>query len=141
MFEKDYVDRLREWSAFRSTLETSAYPIQDAVDFYNTAPLVGISCDPYADKLWPNAWELVYENVYCEFSIILGICYTLQLTNRFSESVFEIYICADRAKSEIKYLLYVDDMVIGYHADCAVDRQQIPVHITVEKQFTPQKLQ
>jgi hypothetical protein len=140
MFEKPYVDRLREWSTFRSALETSAAPIQDAADFYSHAPLVSISCDPYADKSWPGPWELVYENIYCEFSIILGMCYTLQLTKRFSESVFDIHICADRAQSKIVYLLYVDDLVIGYQPDHAVNKKQIPVHITVEKQFTPHTL-
>jgi|TARA_R110000851_G_C12665466_1_gene521942 hypothetical protein len=140
MFEKTYVDRIREWSAFRSTLETSAAPIQDAIDFYSQAPLVSMSCDPYADNLWPDPWELVYENVYCEFSLILGMCYTLQLTNRFLESTFEMYICADREKSKIIYLLYVDDLVIGHQQDRAVNKTQIPVHITVEKQFTPHKL-
>jgi hypothetical protein len=140
MFEKTYVDRIREWSTFRSTLETSADPIQDAVDFYSRAPLVSMSYDPYSDKLWPDPWELVHENVYCEFSIILGMCYTLQLTNRFSESTFKMYICADREKSKIIYLLYVDDSVIGYQQDQVVNKKQIPVHITVEKQFTPHKL-
>jgi hypothetical protein len=140
MIEKGYVDRLRVWSTFRSTLEASANPIQDAIDFYNQITLVGMSCDPYADNLWPSPWELVYENIYCEFSIILGTYYTLQLTQRFSKSAFEIYICADREKSKIIYLLYVDDKVVGYLPDRAVNKQQIPVHVTVEKQFTPHKL-
>ena len=141
MFEKNYVDRLNIWSTFRTALETSASPIQDTIEFYNQARLVSISCDPYANDLWPGPWNLVNENTYCEFSVILGICYTLQLTDRFLDCSFKIHICTDREQSKIKYLLYIDDTVIGYHPDHAVDIQQIPIHIAVEKQFTMPKLQ
>jgi hypothetical protein len=140
MFEKKYVDRLRGWSEFRNLLETADDPIQDTVDFYNNAPLVSIATDPYNIKVWPAPWELVHENIYCNFTIILGIMYTLQLTDRFKASSFGIYITTDREKSEVKYLLYVDQIVVGYNQLQAVNAADLPQHLIIEKQFTPLKL-
>lgn len=112
MFDKKYEDRLRKWKLFRESLEFSNDPIQNVLDFYKDVAKVRINVDPYAEETWPNPWELLNENVYCEFSKLLGICYTLQLTDRFSQSHFEIHIRQDRENSQIKYLLIVDGLVI-----------------------------
>jgi hypothetical protein len=141
MFDKKYVDRLREWSEFRNLLETAEDPFQDVIDFYNNAPTVSITVDPYNAETWFSPWELLYENVYCNFSIILGIMYTLQLTDRFSTASFGIYITTDREKSEVKYLLHIDENVIGYNTNHVVKAADLPVHLIIEKQFTPLNLQ
>jgi hypothetical protein len=141
MFEKKYADRLKEWSEFRNLLETAEDPIQDTINFYNAAPLVSISTDPYNDSTWLAPWELLHENIYCSFSIILGIMYTLQLTDRFKASSFGIYIITDREQSEVKYLLYIDHLVVGYDQMQAVNAIDLPRHLIIEKHFTPLNLQ
>jgi hypothetical protein len=98
MFDKKYEDRLRIWSEFRKSLETSPNPIHDAIEFYKKVPLVNIQVDPYDKSTWLGPWDLIYENKYCEFATVLGIAYSLQLTERFSQSNFEIHICTDNAK-------------------------------------------
>lgn len=112
MFDKKYEDRLRKWKRFRDSLEFSNDPIQNVLDFYKDVAKVRINVDPYAEETWPNPWELLKEDVYCEFSKLLGICYTLQLTDRFSQSHFEIHIRQDSENSQIRYLLIVDGLVI-----------------------------
>lgn len=141
MFDKKYDDRLRAWSEFRSCLESSADPIQDTIDFYNRAPLVSISVDPYDETTWLEPWDLLHENTYCNFSIILGIAYTLQLTARFSDAHFEIHICTNHEESEVKYLLYVDKTVIGYRRDRAVDAELLPKNLEIEKVYLLKPLQ
>lgn len=133
MFDKKYEDRLQLWSNFRSQLETSENPIQDVIDLYNRAPLVSIMVDPYDKDSWINPWELIYENVYCSFAIILGMFYTLKLTERFSNSHFEIHICTDIKKSEVKYLLYIDNTVVGYNRLTAVSTEDVPKTLKTEK--------
>ncbi len=141
MFDKKYEDRLRAWVEFRSRLEISNDPLQHAIDFYNRAPLVKIQIDPYDEQSWLDPWTLLYENIYCNFAIILGIAYSLQLTTRFSHSNFEIHICTNKEMSEVKYLLYVDDQVIGYYRDRAVDAGLIPTNLKIEKQYCLPPLQ
>lgn len=108
----DYYKRLQSWSDFRNCLETSEEPFNDLLKFYSQAPLVSISVDPYDSSTWPDPWELIYENTYCLFSILLGMCYTLQLTERFSQSHFEIHIGVNKKKSRIVYRLHVDDSIL-----------------------------
>ena len=100
-----YEDRLLEWAEFRQSLEKDEYPFQKVVDFYNRIPRCSINTDPWNKKIWPGPWELVYENQYCNFCIILGMCYTLQLTERFKGEVFEIHIAKDNKNSSLHYYL------------------------------------
>ena len=98
MFSKKYDDRLKFWNDFRTKLETSPNPFQDTLDLYNQSPIVSIQVDPYDQSLWLDPWELINENQYCEFSKILGICYTLQLTDRFMNESFESLDCCSNSK-------------------------------------------
>ena len=92
MTNKPYEVRLSEWSSFRESLEISKDPFQDVINYYNQFPIVSIHTDPYDMKSWPDPWDLIHENEYCEYCILLGMCYTLQLTDRFSKEDFEIHI-------------------------------------------------
>jgi hypothetical protein len=141
MFDKKYEDRLRAWHNFRNGLETSGTPFQDVIDFYNRAPLVRIVVDPYDEGSWLDPWTLLYENKYCEFSIILGIAYSLQLTTRFSDSVFEIHICTDQENLEVKYLLFVDNTVIGYYKNETIEASKLPKNLRTEKIYRLSALQ
>lgn len=136
MFNKKYDDRLRHWSEFRSRLETSESPIQDAIDFYTNAPLVSIMVDPYDKDTWLDPWQLLLENKYCDFSIILGILYTLKLTDRFSNEDFEIHIITNKEKSEVKYLLYIGNIIVGYDRTKPVFAEEIPNNLKTEKVYS-----
>jgi len=140
MFNKKYEQRLAAWHDFRQELETAEDPIASAVDFYRSAPIVSIHTDPYDKSRWPDPWELVNENQYCDFCILLGICYSLQLTDRFSESSFEIHIAIDRANSATYYLLYVDNIAIGWN-ETYVEISDLPQTVVSQKVYAMPKLQ
>lgn len=135
MFDKKYDERLVAWVDFRNQLETSDTPFKDVLEFYNRAPLVKIQVDPYDQETWLDPWTLLYENKYCEFSLLLGIFYTLALTTRFSESTFEIHICTNKNKSEVKYLLFVDNNVIGYTNNQVLLKHELPETLKIEKTY------
>lgn len=135
MFDKSDVERLRAWHEFRLTLETSENPIQDTIDLYNKAPLVSIMMDPYNSETWLDPWELLNENLYCDFAIILAIGYTLSLTDRFLTEVKEIHICTNKEIAQTKYLLYIGDKVIGYQRNTAVDKAEIDSSWVVERVY------
>jgi len=123
MFNKKFEDRLAIWSSFRDGLGQTEDPIQAAIDFFNKAPLTSIAADPWDKKTWPTPWELIEENTYCEFVKILAICYTLQLSGCFSRSKFNIYIASNDQYRY--YLLFVDDIVIGYEYDTYIKKDSI----------------
>lgn len=140
MFEKSYEQRIAVWHDFRESLELSNDPIQDVIDFYCRAPRVSIHTDPYDTTTWPTPWELINENQYCEFCLLLGMCYTLQLTERFKDSIFEIHIAIDQTNHETLYLLCVDELVIGWN-DGYTHRQNISDAIVAQNIYAMPALQ
>lgn len=135
MFDKLDTERLRAWYEFRLGLETSQDPLQDTIDFYSKAPLVSITMDPYDAATWLDPWELLNENLYCEFAIILAIGYTLSLTDRFSDTKKEIHIITNKEIAQTKYLLYIGDSVIGYQTNTAVDKTQVDNTWMIDKVY------
>lgn len=132
MFDKKYEERLSVWKDFRLSLETSNDPIQETIEFYRFAPLVSISVDPYTPKTWPSPWELLAENQYCNFAKILGICYSLQLTDCLSQTSFVIHITLDVKNSTTYYLLFVDDRVVGFNGDGHVSEEELPKDLQIQ---------
>ena len=132
MFNKPFEGRMSFWRDFRNTLEDSSDPIADAVEFYRLAPMVSFQADPYDQKTWPDPWELLKDNLYCPFVKLLAICYTLQLTERFTGSNFQIHITQDKQLSQEKYLLKIDDMYIGYNDDQVIVINDLPESLLVE---------
>lgn len=128
MFNKQYERRLEDWSEFRKSLEDSNDPFREVLDFYAQAPTVSIHTDPWTPTMWPNPWELVFENQYCDFCRVLGWCYSLQLTDRFKDSVFEIHIITNQQTS-YQYLLFVDETVLGYIEDEIIHKHELPSNL------------
>ncbi len=136
MFSNNYEQRLSAWRSFRETLEHAEDPLQSVIDFFRPVPLVKYQCDPYDRNTWPSPWELIQENIYCTFVKILAICYTLQLTDKFLASTFEIHIRYSPAESKIYYLLHVDDRVIGYLEDTHVHTSELPNGLVSQQKFS-----
>ena len=103
MFPNNYFQRLELWRNLRTKIETANSPFDIVFDFWNSVPTDSISADPYDKNSWPDPWEMIKENTYCEFGKILAIMYTLQLTERFSQATFEIHITLDKDKSRFVY--------------------------------------
>lgn len=140
MFEKNYEKRLESWSKFRESLEESEDPLRDIIDLYKQAPYVSIHTDPWNDESWPTPWELIYENQYDDFCRVLGMCYSLQLTERFKHSSFEIHISTFNNLGYL-YLLYVDDYIIGYDEKKAVFKKDIPNNVRSQHRYKMPRLQ
>lgn len=135
IFLDRYENRIVVWSEFRQHLETADNPIQDVIDFWNHAPISARSCDPFDKSTWLAPWDLIESNNYCEFSKILAIYYTLVLTDKFKDSYFEIQIINDRNAQELKYILLVDDSIIGYFYNRAVTYDEVPIDITIQAYY------
>ena len=141
MFDLKYEDRLQSWSCLRQDLEQSKDPIQDVIDFYKSAPHVSIHTDPWDETRWPNPWELVFENQYDEFCTVLGQCYSLQLTDRFKGSRFEIHIGVDSKKSRTYYLLIIDKSTVLGWSESYVDIHVLPKTYQSQKIYVMPSLQ
>jgi len=141
-YKHKYEDRLASWSDLRETLETCEDPIQEAINYYDNAPQVSINTDPWDQNTWPTPWELIAENQYCNFCILLGVCYSLQLTQRFSGKEFEIYIGTDIEKSKTMYVLQTGSDVVTVEQNGNDVKKQTKSlgKIAVEKRYVMSKL-
>ena len=141
MYNLPFEKRLIAWRDFRNYLETAKDPLQDCIDFWKSIPEVSFQADPYDRSTWPDPWEMIEENIFCSFVKILAILYTLQLTDRFFQSSFEIHITHNTEESTTLYLLFVDDRVIGYKGDTHVARSKISKELEPQQSYTISPLQ
>ena len=81
MWPARFEDRLAAWHNLRESIPTQ--PIEIALAAVNTwwavAPWTAyhLHWDEY--ETWPNPWQLLDDNLYCDVAKCLGICYTLTL--------------------------------------------------------------
>jgi hypothetical protein len=128
-------ERLQFWKSFRidiSKLDLDA-AIQKTNHLWSYSPFLKyyLSTDNVAN--WPDPWELIYENEYCDLARALGIVYTLYLTDHreYFENNIEIRIYRNMASGEVfntvfigsgKYVLNMihDEVVNNEHIDASL---------------------
>jgi hypothetical protein len=109
VFDQHGTDRLIEWKKFRDSLETSDTPFQDVAVFWSQAPFVSPYLNPKNPTEWPDPWHLVLDSRLDDLAISLGMLYTLKLTSRFMNSLFEIHTSMLSEEKNQKYFLIVDN--------------------------------
>ena len=130
---------LSAWYKLRQQLEKSDDPFNEVVKFFSSLPQVKFYTDPYDPSTWPTPWELISENEYCKFNRILGICYTLQLTERFKNCQPKINVSIDNVNKTVYYLLFVEDKVYGYDEDW-IDATELPKSLKIQKIYPMKQL-
>lgn len=125
---------LTAWYNLRQHLETASDPLLDVANFFSKLPKTKFYTDPYDPDTWPTPWELITENEYCNFNLILGICYTLQLTERFKDYQPKINLAIDTINKTVYYLLFVKDKVYGY-SEGWIDKKDLPKSLKIQKKY------
>ena len=128
-------ERLRSWHNFRRDLDKQSLEqaLQDVQHLWSYAPYVAhyLTTDQLAS--WPNPWELMYENYYCDLAKALGIVYTMYLTGHRPE--MEIRIYSDPSTKEQYNLVFVEQgkYVLNLIHDEVVNKEQIDKHLQLIK--------
>jgi hypothetical protein len=114
IFQSTYEARLQDWFQLRTSV--TSLPLEQqciAIDeWWQHAPLVNHHLHPHDIDNWPDPWELLSENTYCEVARALGMCYTLYLIgvndielvlarNNTAEDV--VLVLVDNAKYILNY--------------------------------------
>jgi len=127
MFSEVFEDRLRSWRQVRERLDNADDPFAEVIAVYSKAPRIhNKNIDIWNQRTWLDPWGLIKENGYTETCICYAMCYTLQLTERFSSSQFEIHISTDNENKETFLLLAVDDIVIQPQEGRYMNRSAVP---------------
>jgi hypothetical protein len=112
VFDLNETNKLQQWKNFRNSLEVSSTAFEDVAQFWSRTPFVGNYLDPFDSKSWPDPWQLILNNKFDDLGIVLGMCYTLQLTERFKDNKFEIHMSMSQLKKDWRYVLLIDDITV-----------------------------
>lgn len=121
-------DRLNKWKEFRQTL--SGLPLEQAVaevnNMWSTAPYVNYYLSPDDIKTWPDPWELLAENFYCELAKALGIVYTIYFTSH-KNIPMEIRVYYDYEAKDRYNVVWLDNgkYILNYWPYEIVNTKQI----------------
>lgn len=104
MWPDRYDDRLSQWYRLRqdnqtNDLETALLAIND---WWQRAPIVNHYLHWDDLSTWPDPWDLLADNHFCNLAKALGIVYTLHMINRDDITAVEI---TDNGDSEDNLVL------------------------------------
>lgn len=121
VFILDYESRLRSWSRLRDELQKSTLEkISIEVDsFWQRVPTQNHYLHPDFIKDWPDPWQLLFDNTFCNYSRALGMIYTLLLLGTKN---IELVEAKDDNSNEV-VLVLVDNAkyVLNYWPDTVVN--------------------
>ncbi len=110
MFDLCPTDRLIEWRKFRDSIETNIEPLNSVAELWSHAPFVNHYLDPHNPKKWPDPWRLVMDGKFDDLAIVLGMLYTIKLTQRFINTHCEIHMSTSSKKLDNRFYLIVDNL-------------------------------
>jgi hypothetical protein len=71
---------------------------------------------------WPDPWDLVEENYYCDLAKALGILYTLYFTNHGEQHTWHLRVYQDK---ETKYVYNTVDIDNGKYVINLLDNELV----------------
>ncbi len=76
-------DRILKWREWRSNLSLLSLDdcLKEVAIAWAKAPVVNHYLTPDDITDWPDPWNLINDNIYCDLSIPLGMFYTLVLSD------------------------------------------------------------
>ena len=92
MWETAYQDRFADWVCLRQTIQSHDLPTQLLTinNWWFRAPIVNKTITWSDSSKWPNPWQLLTNNGYCDLARALGIVYTIMLTECLSYTDLKI---------------------------------------------------
>jgi hypothetical protein len=124
VFDEYGTKRLAAWRQFRESLETSATPLEDVAELWRHAPFVSPYLDPQIPTEWPDPWHLMLDLRLDELALVLGMLYTIKLTQRFIDTKCEIHMSMCQEKKQRQYMLVVaDEQVLNFEYGTVVSAE------------------
>jgi hypothetical protein len=107
VFDEYGTKRLAAWRQFRESLETSETPLDDVAELWQHAPFVNPYLDPQNPKSWPDPWHLMLDLRLDDLALVLGMLYTIKLTQRFIDTNCEIHMSMCPKNKDPRFVLLV----------------------------------
>jgi len=97
MWKLEASERIAHWRAFRLTIGGMSLEkaIQATAEFWQNCPHKPYYLDPNDPENWPNAWDLISENYYCDIAKALAMLYTIAYSVHGSNLPMKICVYKD----------------------------------------------
>lgn len=122
MWSADFADRLESWSDLRTRVQS--LDLESALTAIN-AWWFGTPWQPYYlhwddQATWPDPWQLLSDNVFCEVARGLGILYTLSMIDHPEIASADLVLTDDGynlvlVNKEIYILNWNKDTILNTH--------------------------
>jgi hypothetical protein len=97
MWYKDFADRLESWAELRN--QNKELPLEEALqninDYWQESPWQPYYLHWDDQPNWPDPWQLLSDNVYCDLARGLGILYTLSMLEHKDLVSYELVLTDD----------------------------------------------
>lgn len=130
MWPKTFSARLASWNQLRDQCQT--LPIESALESIN-AWWFAVPWRPYYlhwddQSTWPDPWQLLSDDIYCDLARGLGILYTINLLDRADLASASLVLTETGHNlvlaSESKYILnWEPDSVVNNNLELQIRRQ------------------
>ena len=97
MWKLEAGERISQWRDFRKTLDSLTFEqaLEAVMDFWQGCPHHPFYLDATAPDKWPDPWQLIADNYYCDLAKALGMLYTICLTKHVEGRDAEIRVYID----------------------------------------------
>ena len=130
IFLSDFYTRLRAWHDLKEQLENADIEtVCIQVDkFWQRCPMSNHYLHPDEIETWPNPWELIKDNSYCNYARALGMIYTLlQLGVKNIDFVDALY---DNREDAVLVLVDNAKYVLNWYPDSVLNTNLAEFTIT-----------
>ena len=124
-------ERLREWKQFRERINNLDFDqaLTETVHLWSYAPYVNKYLDRFDNSDWPDPWQLLYDNAYCDLAKALGMLYTLYLSTHYERSFseLEIRVYKNNNNGDIFNIVWIDQgkYILNFTFDTIVNKNLI----------------
>ena len=129
MWYPDFADRLQSWSELRRSCESM--PLEEALQAINTwwfqSPWKSYYLHWDDAKIWPDPWQLLSDNTFCELARGLGILYTLSMIEHKDLACAQLVLTDEGYNlvqvNKTKYILnYDQEIIVNTPQKCNIKR-------------------
>jgi hypothetical protein len=131
MWYSNFSDRLESWADLRTSAQTQ--PIEQALDLINSwwfnSPWRPYYLHWDDQPNWPDPWQLLNDNVYCDLARALGIVYTISLLERADMADIEL-VLTDEGDNLV--LVAKEKYILNWNPDSVVNTFQ---EVKIKKKY------
>ena len=140
MWRKDFNSRLESWAQLRIQCQQLNFEksLQNINNWWAESPWQSYYLHWDDQSTWPDPWQLLEDNIFCELARGLGMLYTISLTNHKDLMSAELVLTEDGYNlvvvNQEKYILNWNSEVI-VNTPLARKIKKRFTHIQVNQQY------